>query len=175
VVESVWFGDATAGNYDMAVGAIVSTLVDPSDYFNAWYRTDGPQNYSFWHNEAFDKLWFSDDVMKYPHDPARARQLLAEIGLKDTNGDGFLEDAEGHTIEVSLVTNSSNSQRVETAAFCARSMQEVGIKASAVPSEMGFPSCLPPIKAIPNRSPCGISAMQIANEVKPTPTSPVYK
>jgi peptide/nickel transport system substrate-binding protein len=35
VVESVWFGDATAGNYDLAVGAIVSTLLDPSDYFNA--------------------------------------------------------------------------------------------------------------------------------------------
>jgi peptide/nickel transport system substrate-binding protein len=56
VVESVWFGDATAGNYDLAVGAIVSTLLDPSDYFNAWYRTDGPQNYSFWHNSEFDKL-----------------------------------------------------------------------------------------------------------------------
>jgi peptide/nickel transport system substrate-binding protein len=55
VVESVWFGDATAGNYDLAVGAIVSTLLDPSDYFNAWYRTDGPQNYSFWHNAEFDK------------------------------------------------------------------------------------------------------------------------
>ena len=26
------------------VGAIVSSLLDPSDYFNAWYRTDGPQN-----------------------------------------------------------------------------------------------------------------------------------
>jgi peptide/nickel transport system substrate-binding protein len=55
VVESVWFGDAAAGNYDLAVGAIVSTLLDPSDYFNAWYRTDGPQNYSFWHNAEFDK------------------------------------------------------------------------------------------------------------------------
>jgi peptide/nickel transport system substrate-binding protein len=55
-IESVWFGDATAGNYDLAVGAIVSTLLDPSDYFNAWYRTDGPQNYSFWRNMEFDKL-----------------------------------------------------------------------------------------------------------------------
>src|SRR5271163_222722 len=62
VVESVWFGDATAGNYDLAVGAIVSTLVDPSDYFNAWYRTDGPQNYSFWHNAEFDKLVDQIDV-----------------------------------------------------------------------------------------------------------------
>jgi ABC-type transport system substrate-binding protein len=61
-VESVWFGDATAGNYDLAVGAIVSTLLDPSDYFSAWYRTGGPQNYSFWSNAEFDKLVDQIDV-----------------------------------------------------------------------------------------------------------------
>ena len=62
VVESAWFGDATAGNFDLAIGAIVSSLLDPSDYFNAWYRTDGPQNYSFWHNEGFDKLVDQIDI-----------------------------------------------------------------------------------------------------------------
>jgi peptide/nickel transport system substrate-binding protein len=56
VVESVWFDDTANGHFDLAVGAIVSTLLDPSDYFNAWYRTGGPQNYSFWHNEKFDGL-----------------------------------------------------------------------------------------------------------------------
>ena len=44
------------GNFDLAIGAIVSTLLDPSDYFNAWYRTGGPQNYSFWDNAKFDAL-----------------------------------------------------------------------------------------------------------------------
>jgi ABC-type transport system substrate-binding protein len=62
VVESTWFGDATAGNYDICVGAIVSTLLDPSDYFNAWYRTDGPQNYSFWNNADFNKLVDQIDI-----------------------------------------------------------------------------------------------------------------
>ena len=60
VVESVWFDDVAAGNYDLAIGAVVSTLLDPSDYFNAWYRTNGSQNYSFWHNADFDKL--ADDI-----------------------------------------------------------------------------------------------------------------
>ena len=45
-VESVWFDDTANGHFDLAIGAIVSTLLDPSDYFNAWYRTGGPQNYS---------------------------------------------------------------------------------------------------------------------------------
>lgn len=56
VVESVWFDDIKTGNYDLAIGAIVSTLLDPSDYFNAWYKKDGPQNYSSWNNEPFNAL-----------------------------------------------------------------------------------------------------------------------
>jgi len=56
VVESVWFDDTAKGNFDMAIGAIVSTLLDPSDYFNAWYGKDGPQNYSSWDNKAFQEL-----------------------------------------------------------------------------------------------------------------------
>jgi peptide/nickel transport system substrate-binding protein len=55
-VESVWFDDMASGHFDLAIGAVVSTLLDPSDYFNAWYRSGGPQNYSVWHNEEFDAL-----------------------------------------------------------------------------------------------------------------------
>jgi peptide/nickel transport system substrate-binding protein len=75
VVESVWFGDALAGNFDLAVGAIVSTLLDPSDYFNAWYRTDGPQNYSFWHDADFDKLV---DQIDLEVDPAKRLALVRQ-------------------------------------------------------------------------------------------------
>jgi ABC-type transport system substrate-binding protein len=56
VVESVWFDDTANGHFDLAIGAIVSTLLDPSDYFNAWYGKGGPQNYSFWDNEEFQAL-----------------------------------------------------------------------------------------------------------------------
>jgi len=56
VVESVWFDDVASGHFDLAIGAVVSTLLDPSDYFNAWYRTGGPQNYSGWSNKEFDAL-----------------------------------------------------------------------------------------------------------------------
>ena len=56
VVESVWFDDTANGHFDLAIGAIVSTLLDPSDYFNAWYGKDGPQNYSFWNNKEFQAL-----------------------------------------------------------------------------------------------------------------------
>ena len=50
---SQWFEEAAAGNFDLAISAIVSSLMDPSDYFTAWYGKDGPQNYSRWTNEQF--------------------------------------------------------------------------------------------------------------------------
>jgi ABC-type transport system substrate-binding protein len=56
VVESVWFDDTQNGHFDLAIGAVVSTLLDPSDYYNAWYRTGGPQNYSAWDDPKFNGL-----------------------------------------------------------------------------------------------------------------------
>ena len=56
VVESVWFDDTNNGKFDLSVGAIVSTLIDPSDYFNTWYGPNGPQNYSQWEDPRFTAL-----------------------------------------------------------------------------------------------------------------------
>jgi ABC-type transport system substrate-binding protein len=53
---SQWFEEAAAGNFDLGIAAIVSTLMDPSDYFSAWYGKDGPQNYSQWTNPQFHDL-----------------------------------------------------------------------------------------------------------------------
>jgi peptide/nickel transport system substrate-binding protein len=56
VQTSVWFDEAAAGNFDLAISAIVSSLMDPSDIFSAWYGKNGPQNYSRWTNAAFHDL-----------------------------------------------------------------------------------------------------------------------
>ena len=75
VVESVWFDDAATGHFDMCVGAIVSTLLDPSDYFNAWYRTGGPQNYSFYDNPKFNALV---DEIDAEVDPDKRKALVRQ-------------------------------------------------------------------------------------------------
>src|SRR6185436_7291305 len=56
VQMSQWFEDANAGNFDITISAVVSALMDPSDYFNGWYGKDGPQNYGAWTNPAFHDL-----------------------------------------------------------------------------------------------------------------------
>jgi len=56
VQVSIFFEETQAGNFDLSIGAIASTLTDPSDYFHAWYGKDAPQNYSKWHSPAFEGL-----------------------------------------------------------------------------------------------------------------------
>src|SRR5216684_6629891 len=56
VQVSVWFEEAQASKFDITISAIVSTLIDPSDYFRSWYSKDGPQNYSKWSNKDFEEI-----------------------------------------------------------------------------------------------------------------------
>jgi ABC-type transport system substrate-binding protein len=78
VQASVWFDEAQVGNYDIAVSAIVSTLMDPSDYFNAWYGKDGPQNYSRWSNTEFQALLPQID-RELDHEKRKALVRQAEM------------------------------------------------------------------------------------------------
>jgi peptide/nickel transport system substrate-binding protein len=75
VVESVWFDDIANGHFDLAIGAVVSTLLDPSDYFNAWYHTGGPQNYSSYSNAKFDVIL---DQIDREVDPVKRQALIRE-------------------------------------------------------------------------------------------------
>ncbi len=75
VVELVWFDDIANGHFDLAIGAVVSTLLDPSDYFNAWYHTDGPQNYSAYSNAKVDALI---DQIDREVDPAKRQALIRQ-------------------------------------------------------------------------------------------------
>ncbi|MGI9332953.1 MAG: ABC transporter substrate-binding protein [Gammaproteobacteria bacterium] len=75
VVESVWFDDVRSGNYDLAIGAVVSTLIDPSDYFNGWYRKDGAQNYSQWEDERVSTLL---DQIDNEVDAAKRQDLIRQ-------------------------------------------------------------------------------------------------
>ena len=56
-----------------------------------------------------NKKWYSADLPRPPHDPARARQLLASIGLTDHNGDGMLEDASGKPARFTLTTQKGQT------------------------------------------------------------------
>lgn len=109
----------------------ISYAINREGLVNTVYTGRATPIYSF--VSPADKNWYTDDVMKYPHQPELAKAMLAELGLKDTNGDGYLEDGEGHAIAITIITNADNSQRTKTAAFIGANLQAVGIKAVSTP------------------------------------------
>ena len=82
-----------------------------------------------------NKVWHSDSTFHYDYDPEGARKLLAGLGWKDRNGDGILEDAQGHKIGFTLKTNSSNALRVGMANFIKDDLAKVGIECFPSPVE----------------------------------------
>jgi len=81
-----------------------------------------------WSNvyQVYD-FWVNPDVPKFPFDPERAAELLAEIGFSQTNSNGVLVDADGNTLSFSLATNAGNSQREQITQIFADAAREVGV------------------------------------------------
>jgi peptide/nickel transport system substrate-binding protein len=80
-----------------------------------------------------NKLFFSPDVPKFSYDPAKAKQLLSELGLKDGNGDGVLEMASGKPVKFNIMTNVENKLRVGQATIISSDLRKAGIGATFTP------------------------------------------
>ncbi len=82
-----------------------------------------------------NKKWYDPNIQKYPHDPAKALELLKEIGIEKRNGEDFLTDAEGHKIEFVLNTNTGNDARQKVALLIQSDLQKLGMKVIFQPIE----------------------------------------
>ena len=72
-------------------------------------------------------MWvYNPDVKKYPHDPEKAKELLKEVGWKDTDNDGIL-DKDGKPFEFTILTNQGNAQRANTGVIIQSNLKDVGI------------------------------------------------
>jgi peptide/nickel transport system substrate-binding protein len=74
-----------------------------------------------------NKKWYSAGVPHVAHDPERARQLLASIGLVDRNGDGLLEDARNQPVRFTLLTVKGRTALERGAAVIRDELRKVGI------------------------------------------------
>ena len=59
-----------------------------------------------------DTYWYNQNVKKFPYDPEKAKQMLAEAGWKDTNDEGVLVK-DGKPFEFTIITNHGNDIRKE--------------------------------------------------------------
>src|SRR6476620_1019748 len=65
----------------------ISYAIDREAIVNSALGGRGAPRYSF--TSVQNTKWYNSNIVKYPHDPAKAKALLAEIGIKD-RGDGVL-------------------------------------------------------------------------------------
>ncbi|MGH7952800.1 MAG: ABC transporter substrate-binding protein [Limisphaerales bacterium] len=79
--------------------------------------------------------WYDSNIKKYPYNPARAVELLKEIGIEKRNGDNFLTDTSGNKIEFVFNTNVENDSRKKMAVLIAADLQKLGMDAIYQPIE----------------------------------------
>jgi peptide/nickel transport system substrate-binding protein len=87
---------------DRAVRRAVAHAVDRAAFVNTVYlgaavQADGPV-------PPGNRVWYSDKLPLYAHDIPRARQLLADAGLRDVDGDGIFETSTGKPLAIELLT-----------------------------------------------------------------------
>jgi peptide/nickel transport system substrate-binding protein len=106
-------------SYGVDRGAIANTL-----FLGAAAPVYGPVT-------AGNRTWYSDAAPKYPYDPARAKTLLAGLGLADRTGDGMLEDAAGRPARFSILTQGGHI-RGQTAAALQAQLRTLGLAVDVV-------------------------------------------
>jgi peptide/nickel transport system substrate-binding protein len=123
--KQAWFGD-------LKFRQAISATVDRESIVRMVYGTRGA---ALWGNVGpGNKLWINQAI---PH-PARsvegARQLLKSAGYS-WNSAGQLLDAGGRPVEFSIITSSSNSQRVKMATLLQDDLAHIGMQVHVVPLE----------------------------------------
>ena len=71
------------------------------------------------------------------HDVARAKSLLASIGLVDRQHNGLLEDASGRPARFSILTLQGNTTLERSVAFLAEQLRQIGLTCDVVTLEQG--------------------------------------
>lgn len=70
----------------------------------------------------------NEEIEPWPYDPERARQILADAGWTDSDGDGVL-DRGGEAFAFDLLTNQGNQARIDAAVMIQEQLGRIGIEA----------------------------------------------
>jgi peptide/nickel transport system substrate-binding protein len=84
-----------------------------------------------------NELWFWPDVPRYFHDDARARALLADVGLEDRDRNGVVEDARGIEARFTVITQQGIGWYERGAMVLRDELARIGIALDIAPLEFG--------------------------------------
>jgi peptide/nickel transport system substrate-binding protein len=108
-----------AVSYAIDRNAIVNTV-----YLGAAVPVYGPVT-------AGNRNWHVESTPTYPYNPAKAREMLASLGLKDTDGDTVLE-RQGKPVRFSILTQRGHTVRERTVSMIQEHLRQVGLAIDVV-------------------------------------------
>lgn len=83
--------------------------------------------------------FYNPNLTEYAYDLDTARRLLAEGGYQDRDGDGVIEDRDGHPVEFTLNTNAGNQVREKICAIIKEDWERgLGMKVHFKPLDFGL-------------------------------------
>jgi len=126
-VKYAWFSD-------VRFRRAVSMAIDRGAIIRSVFFGEATKNWTLY--TAGNKQWHDASVQGADYDPEGAKRLFAEIGFRDSNGDGMLEDAKGRPVSFTIKTNGDNVTRVSMANFIKDDLAKVGIR--CVPTPVDF-------------------------------------
>lgn len=90
-------------------------------------------------------IWaFDDDLEPWPYDPQAARELLAQEGFADSDGDSIVE-RDGEPFRFTMMTNSDNNLRRDIMVLIQSQLKSIGVEVELRTLE--FNSMLQPLNA----------------------------
>lgn len=101
-------------------------------YYNAGWPSTGtmtPKSIEFTFNDDFKKFYEKARDAYVEYNPEKAKALLAEAGLKDTNNDGFVEMSDGSPFEVRVdLPANASKECMDVLELTRKNWTDVGIK-----------------------------------------------
>ena len=77
--------------------------------------------------------YHSNKVIKYSYNTEKAKETLSNIGFKDNDGDGILEDKIGKPLEIIFFTSANDNLRIQIATLIKKDLEAIGIKIHFLP------------------------------------------
>jgi peptide/nickel transport system substrate-binding protein len=116
---------------DTGVRRAMTLAIDRGGYLQSLFRGEGSLATTSFHPDS----WAYDDSLEpWPHDPDRARELLAAAGWRDRNGDG-VRDRGGQTFRFTLTFPQTSAETEKIATLVQADLREVGVACELEPLE----------------------------------------
>jgi peptide/nickel transport system substrate-binding protein len=77
--------------------------------------------------------FYNAELAEYSYDPEKSRGILAALGFRDKDGDGILEDADGHRLTISLFTAAKSPEGILIGSMIRKDLQKVGVEIQFLP------------------------------------------